>query len=296
MQIDLSDAISLDSKVAGHDGVLQDASGALVIKPAVPAEIEFYETLPLHPEFSACAPRMYGKLEMAATQNSVDLTKDAKSAIVIENVTAGFRKPSIIDVKLGRQLWDENAPEEKRKRLDEVAAVTTSGSLAMRIAGMKVWEPSKQEYLIYDKNYGRIFSAENVITGIGAFVPASVKSEQRMDIIKRIIGGLQKIQDAFEIEECRMYSASILIVYEGDGNAYDEGLLEEEKSNDNTKEEEEEEEELQEADIITETPICRVKLIDFAHASWTPGHGKDANSLEGVINLKRLFTEVIQKL
>jgi 1D-myo-inositol-tetrakisphosphate 5-kinase/inositol-polyphosphate multikinase len=35
-----------------------------------------------------------------------------------------------------------------------------------------------------------------------------------------------------------------------------------------------------------------LKLIDFAHAEWTPGQGPDENNLKGVRSLIRIFEEL----
>ncbi|KAK9323942.1 inositol polyphosphate kinase-domain-containing protein [Lipomyces orientalis] len=328
LAIDISAAVSFDNKVAGHDGVLQDPTGAVVIKPATGDEIEFYESFVGHPSFASICPKFYGVLELTEqvinTDNSgeVHRTKEAERAVVLENVTSGFSKPSVIDVKLGRQLWDERASLEKRKRLDDVAANTTSGSLSMRIAGMKTWDQDKDEYVVYDKNYGRRFDNETVREGIDTFVVKALGSDRRKEVIQRLISGIAEIADVLEKEESRMYSASILAVYETDIRAFEEAVIEERERPENNPENGDEiegefEELISESveidgqiveqfsmsatgDIVldeeendNEKPACRVKLIDFAHATWTPGQGKDRNALVGVYNLKRLFEELL---
>ncbi|KAK9243791.1 inositol polyphosphate kinase-domain-containing protein [Lipomyces tetrasporus] len=328
LAIDISAAVSFDNKVAGHDGVLQDPTGAVVIKPATGYEIEFYESLAVHPSFASICPKFYGVLELSEqgiitdSSGEVHRTKDTERAIVLENVTAGFSRPSVIDIKLGRQLWDERASLEKRKRLDDVAANTTSGSLSMRIAGMKTWDQNKDDYVVYDKNYGRSFDSETVREGIDAFIVTALGTDRRKEVMQRLISGIAQIAEVLEKEESRMYSASILAVYETDLRAFDEAVTEERERPENSPEDEDEiEGEFEEfvsesveidgqiveqfsmsasGDIVldeeetdNEKPACRVKLIDFAHATWTPGEGKDRNALAGVYNLKRLFEELL---
>jgi 1D-myo-inositol-tetrakisphosphate 5-kinase/inositol-polyphosphate multikinase len=58
--------------------------------------------------------------------------------IVLENVTEGFRKPNILDVKLGTVLYDEEAPPEKRERAEKKARYTTSGDVGIRLTGFQV--------------------------------------------------------------------------------------------------------------------------------------------------------------
>jgi len=38
--------------------------------------------------------------------------------------------------------------------------------------------------------------------------------------------------------------------------------------------------------------IAVAKLIDFAHASWTPGQGPDENALQGVRNVLSILTDL----
>lgn len=43
-----------------------------------------------------------------------------------------------------------------------------------------------------------------------------------------------------------------------------------------------------------EPKIWNLKLIDFAHAKWTPGQGPDENILLGVRSLITIFKELSQ--
>ena len=65
---------------------------------------------------------------------------DTPLCIVLEDVATHFQRPNILDLKLGTRLWDDDAPPEKRARLDKVASQTTSKSLGFRISGMRVWK------------------------------------------------------------------------------------------------------------------------------------------------------------
>jgi 1D-myo-inositol-tetrakisphosphate 5-kinase/inositol-polyphosphate multikinase len=58
--------------------------------------------------------------------------------IVLENVAEGFRKPNILDVKLGTVLYDEETPPEKRERMEKKARNTTSGEVGIRLTGFQV--------------------------------------------------------------------------------------------------------------------------------------------------------------
>src|SRR5262249_21625404 len=156
------------------EGVLRDDSGALVIKPALPKEIFFYETLSDHPDFAKLAPTFMGTLQLAADDTrEPDVSGTAtpmkagasgsEASIVLSNAAYGFKRACVMDIKLGAQLWDKDASLEKRKRLDKLSDSTTSRPMGFRIAGMKVW--NGEDYQVYDKIYGRTFNVDNIIEG-----------------------------------------------------------------------------------------------------------------------------------
>jgi 1D-myo-inositol-tetrakisphosphate 5-kinase/inositol-polyphosphate multikinase len=58
--------------------------------------------------------------------------------IVIENIAHGFQKPNTIDIKLGTVLYDEDAPPEKKERMEIKARSTTSGDTGIRLTGFQV--------------------------------------------------------------------------------------------------------------------------------------------------------------
>lgn len=254
-------------------------------------------------------PTFYGILALADQETSVEnmvesgikaTNADGKphgrhTCIVLQNLTLGFLQPCVLDLKLGGQLWDEYAPQEKRDRLDKVSDATTSRSLGFRIAGMKVWKD--KDYKVFDKNYGRKFSADNVIDGLKEFFNADVTEQQKKILVNRFAAKVTKIRKILEGQESRMYSASFLFVYEGDSKALGEALAEEHEKGpvvDNlvVPDDEEDEEEGQES-VDERKRVEQLKLIDFAHANWTPGQGPDENALQGVRGIEKLLRQVL---
>lgn len=226
-------------------------------------------------------------------------------AIVLENVAAPFKKPNILDVKLGARLWDDNAPPAKRIKLDKVAEETTSKPLGFRIAGMRTWQGatasagsdsiSKDGYRLYDKHYGRTLTSETIrqgfedyfLLGRGGIIP---NVGPLRTVVKRFIEDLEELKSALENEESRMYSASLLFVYEGNRDALLDALAREKDepangvNGDEASEEEDDEQQV--------PAVQGLKLIDFAHAEWTPGKGPDENLLHGL----RCTIEVLEGL
>jgi 1D-myo-inositol-tetrakisphosphate 5-kinase/inositol-polyphosphate multikinase len=58
--------------------------------------------------------------------------------LCLENLLHGFTRPCILDLKMGSLLYDNEATDEKRKRMIHQSISTTSSSLGLRICGMKV--------------------------------------------------------------------------------------------------------------------------------------------------------------
>ena len=270
-------------------------------------------------------------LENAGPLHGARLETDL--AIVLENAAWGFTRPNVLDVKLGSQLWDSSASLSKRARLDKVASETTSSSLGFRIAGMKVWQDGavpdpettgEDRYKVYDKMYGRKFTADDVIEGFKDFFAvkgASSDGDELSRVMARRLGDeVSKIRSVLEAEESRMYSASVLFVYEGDGAVLKEQLEQERQraeeqeqarsrtqntrktdedhsrnpEDDKARADEEEQDDNDDDDEDEDEPrrkIHHVKLIDFAHAKWTPGQGPDENALKGVRNVERILAE-----
>lgn len=225
--------------------------------------------------------------------------------IVLENITHGFKKPNVLDLKLGAQLWDDNAKPEKRARLDAVSAETTSGSLGFRIAGMRTWKgvPTPETpadlkeytegkgddgYWVYNKMYGRKFSAADVNEGFISYIFPGDKSQKELErareVLAYFLGEVKDITSAFEAKESRMYSASILLVYEGDVDEYakTKAIL---ASAVPTEEDEDED----------PPKLAAVKMIDFAHATFKPDEGPDENAIRGMRSTTTILKDLLDK-
>lgn len=95
-----------------------------------------------------------------------------------------------------------------------------------------------------------------------------------------------------------MYSASLLFVFEGDGQALRAAVEEASRSptpltngingHGSVDGDSESEEGYRSPKIYT------VKVIDFAHAQWLPGMGPDENSLLGVRSVVKILKELGQ--
>ncbi|QSZ34227.1 hypothetical protein DSL72_005817 [Monilinia vaccinii-corymbosi] len=343
-----ADLVDCKYAVAGHDGTLSDVDGELFIKPCTNTEVAFYnDTIAHHQDFYDFMPTFLGTLQLDEDQNkTIEEKRDefvaqhsnpelsypgrtngkrivTNQAVVLENAAHGFVKPNILDVKLGVRLWADDAHQDKKKRFDKVTEQTTHKEFGFRIAGMRVWQGhdakgddiDEDGYRIYSKDYGRFeLNNGNVHEAFKKFIfneSAGIDNELGQLISQAFLTDLRRIEDVLESQESRMYSASLLFVFEGDGKALRAAMEEASRTPPPTTiehassssgetqlsfDEEEEEEEEDEDDMEEEffPKIYALKIIDFAHAQWTPGLGPDENSLVGVRSVAKILEKLVE--
>lgn len=218
--------VPLTSQVGGHPGIMTSEDGSLVIKPAMPVEVSFYQTALSDPAFTPLLPyipnfygtlRLEGALDHAKStggtvvlaDNSADAIKDEYKdeyhthrllrrfvltfapthSIVLENLSHTFLKPNILDVKLGRVLYDRSASEEKRARMEKTARETTSLKTGIRLTGfqvraymaafssrayaLQVHDIQKDKPTRIPKSYGKALKPADLPDGIAHFFPVA---------------------------------------------------------------------------------------------------------------------------
>ncbi|KAG8772102.1 hypothetical protein FRC15_002977 [Serendipita sp. 397] len=203
-----SASIPLASQVGGHAGVRSSADGSQIMKPCLPAERHFYETvisadapafrlLAKHvPGFFGIAPpeEQGGKDEyspfdaiyrsitivvvvppLSSMEFSHSIDRDGRSsrvaALVLENLSHAFTKPNILDIKLGTVLYDDAASEEKKQRMIKSARETTSFETGVRITGFQVYDTKTERMINVPKDYGRALKVSQLPEAIARFFP-----------------------------------------------------------------------------------------------------------------------------
>jgi len=280
----------------------------------------------------------------AKAAEPVSPTKSRKIAtdksVVLENASYGFKHPNILDAKLGSRLWADDAAQEKKDRFDKITAETTNGTHGFRIAGMRSYRGSEnpaeldsEGYRVYDKDYGRFSVNEHNITqSLRKFIfnpRAGIDEDLGKAVSAAFLNDLRRVEEVLASSETRMYSASLLFTFEGDGSVLRANIEKQSeilsippKSKNATNgshdwpslqtsrvdsgivldgygeimPHEAHKDALLSDDDEEDYPalpkIYSLKLIDFAHATWVPGQGPDENSLKGVRSLIKIFEEL----
>lgn len=141
-----------------------------------------------------------------------------------------------------------------------------------------MWNPEEEEHVIYPKTYGRTLTTNTLPDGFKNYFASLTNSMHKRLIVQRFVADIEAVYAMLSSHESRMYSASVLFVYEGDAEALETGIQEEARG------EVVEDEDYENDDDEEMTPqfISKTKLIDFAHAAFREGEGPDHNVLVGV--------------
>jgi len=265
---------------AGENGLLESKQGPHTTTPKNPLQVE-------------------------GTSGIVGKRIVTNQAIVLENAAHGFVRPNILDVKLGVRLYADDAKAEKKARFDKVTEETTHKKFGFRIAGMRVWhgegatgEHVNQEgYRVYDKNYGRLkVNNDNIEDAFRNFLfstTAGVDEALGTEVCKKFLEDVQKIEEVMYSQESEMFSASLLFVFEGDGKALQQALEESSKQQPTSAKLVKVSSDSDDEEDVDEGPfVYAVKVIDFAHAKWTPGKGRDENSLKGISSVADILAKI----
>eukprot|EP01137_Pigoraptor_chileana_P002076 Opistho-2@40447 len=195
-------------------------------------------------------PRFHGVSHIAGDDGHVT------EYIRLEDVSAKFRRPCVLDIKMGQRTYGEDASAEKIAY--EVAKYPPQTELGFRFTGMHVYDATRGEYRSLGRKYGHGLSVANVIDGFVAYLDNG--KGVRRDVIPGILSRLYEIRAWFaEQSVYRFYSSSLLFVYEGDGFSSD----------------------------------VDVRCIDFAHVYPICDGGKDEGYVHGIDRVIRLFASLL---
>jgi inositol-hexakisphosphate kinase len=159
--------------------------------------------------------RLLLKLEKEA-EKSGSGASNKFNYLVLQDITYGYEHPCCLDVKVGTRAYGDNATHEKRLGQIRKVASTTSGSLGIRLMGIKVWQPHLQQYIEIDKYRGREMDAKEFEDSLALYFRHGPTGQIRRTLIGKFISKVEELLRMFEKEHVyRMYSTSLLFVYEG---------------------------------------------------------------------------------
>lgn len=134
--------------------------------------------------------------------------------IKLENLVSRFRKPCVVDIKMGKKTYDPEAgPAKIAKEMTKFPHVEKFG---FQFTGMQTYDPVEQQIKFYDKFFCRKLGEDELMRkGLGTYF--NIKHGLRKDAIRLLIQKLREIEQWFLTQrKFHFYASSLLMIYEGD--------------------------------------------------------------------------------
>ncbi|KJP88213.1 hypothetical protein AK88_02160 [Plasmodium fragile] len=134
--------------------------------------------------------------------------------IVLEDLVYGFKRPCVLDIKMGKRQRKIGASLEKRKRQVEKSFRTTSHSLGFRLCGCQHYNKINDKLFYKDKYWGRNLTKENIPWAIRNWFWNGVLLYD--ELIPLLLEKLHRFFNCImELRHYRFWSSSLLWVFDG---------------------------------------------------------------------------------
>jgi 1D-myo-inositol-tetrakisphosphate 5-kinase/inositol-polyphosphate multikinase len=175
--------------------------------------------------------------------------KSIPSHIILSDITSEYKKPCVLDLKIGQRTYEPDAPLEKQS--SQHNKYPEQHLYGFRIVGMHVYDPNHSDsdhmgYRTFDKKYGIGLKEKNDIRNALAlfFKQNTTNGDQvtHQALIGKIMSEIIQLHGIFkELNSgIAFYASSLLIVIEGDADRF-------------------------------APEKCKIKMIDFAHVRFNSG-------------------------
>lgn len=164
---------------------------------------------------------------------------------------------------------------------------------------VQTWNPQANDFVRVDKSYGKSITKNQLPDGIRRFFAPNhspLPLEYQQLVLKLVLRKIDAIYERVRNIEWRIRGSSLLIVYEGDLDAFTASCSPDDDNSLEQQDEDDEEEDSQ-GDCKPKYRIpFDVRLIDFAHTRAAQGEGPDRGFLLGIETTRKLIQDLLQDL
>ncbi|CAJ0602459.1 unnamed protein product [Cylicocyclus nassatus] len=149
-------------------------------------------------------PAFYG-----ITTLSID--KEDHEFMILEDITVHYKRPAILDIKMGKITYDPFANKEKREK--ESGKYPPQKILGFRLLGYRMHR-NNGEVIVKDKEWGKAHDEHNVLDGLHEFFSGRGTDPA---VTSQVLEKMDRVRKWFAAQKSfQFYASSLLFVYEND--------------------------------------------------------------------------------